>query len=295
MWEVILEALLDTLKLTPFLFFVYVFIEVIEEHAFSKLQHNKILKGKYAPLFGTAIGILPQCGFSVVASDLYSKRYINVGTLLAVFIATSDEAIPIMMSSPEGWSKLWPVLVIKIALALFVGYGADILFAGFKSTQKIVDQPAMIEENEENNHVGCCGHEIEENHDSAFHKFFIHPLLHTLKIALYILIINLVLGFTIHYIGEEKLINFMSVTGIFQPLLAGLVGLIPNCASSVLITQLYMMNGLSLGSCIAGLSVNAGLGLAYLYRSNKNMKNNILITVGLYSISCIVGMLLTLI
>lgn len=292
MWDVILDALIDTLKLAPFLFFVYVFIEVIEEHAFSKFQHHRILKGKFAPLFGATIGILPQCGFSVVASDLYAKKHINVGTLLAVFIATSDEALPIMMSSVNGWSKLWPILVIKIALALFVGYVVDVLMYGFRSTKKVVEtgqaEDVVL-------HTGCCGHEIEENHDNHFQKFFLHPLFHTLKILIYILVINLALGTIIHYIGEQKLIDFMSVTGVFQPVIAGIVGLIPNCASSVLITELYMMGGLSLGSCVAGLSVNAGLGLAYLFKTNKNLKENLLISLGLFTISVVVGILIALI
>lgn len=292
MLDVFVDALLDTIKLTPFLFLVYIFIELIEEHTFGKLKSNRFLKGKFAPLFGTTIGILPQCGFSVVASDLYAKRHIHLGTLLSVFIATSDEAIPIMMSSPHGWEKLWPVILIKVGLALFVGYAVDVLMYGFRPTTKVVESTSNDDEAE---HVGCCGHIIEENHDNQFKKFFVHPMLHTLKILTYILIINLLLGTIIHYIGEEKLTNFMSITGIFQPAIAGLVGLIPNCASSVLITQLYLMDSLSLGSCIAGLSVNAGLGLAYLFKANKNIKENILITLGLYIFSTVVGILIALI
>lgn len=292
MAEVVLDALLDTLKISWVLLIIHVLIELLEYKATGKIKMHKVLRGGFAPLIGTGVGVIPQCGFSVVATNLYAHRHITVGTLLAVYIATSDEAIPILLSSPATALKLVPLIIVKVIFALIVGYGATLIFRKKnRKTEEFAEGEIVAEK-------GCHGHEIGD-HDKSTKKelverFVWHPLLHTLTVCLYIFIVNLALGIVIYYVGEERLMNFMENTSLFQPFLAGLVGLIPNCASSVAITQFYAMGGLTLGSAVAGLSVNAGLGFAVLFKENKNIKENLLIVAALYGLSTLLGLVVTL-
>lgn len=287
MWDVVLDALKDTLKVMPFLLLSYLIIEIIEGSTRLHFSNNKLLRGKFAPLVGAGVGIVPQCGFSVLATDLYSKKYIKVGTLLAVYIATSDEAIPMLVSNFDAIGKLWPLLICKLVLALVVGYFCELFIK-----EKLNDKPAETEETEEEID-GCCKHHIGAK--SKVKTYVWHPLKHCLKISAYILIVNLIMGFAVYYAGEERLMTFLMSSSLAQPFIAGLIGLIPNCASSVIITQLYIMDGLSLGSAVAGLSVNAGIAVAVLFKLNKNLKANLLLVGSLYLIGSLAGMLITLI
>ena len=319
MWDVILDALLDTLKMAPFLFLMYVLIEVIEEYSMGSINKSKIWSSKYATVVATGIGIIPQCGFSIIASEMYSTKKITMGTLLAIFVATSDEAIPILLASPQGWTKIWPLLLIKIVFAIVLGYGCDLILhmiAKTKKTKKLdynnqsvknidgVNNKTITISEHEHTHdndsnecihtVGCCGHDVEEK-NSTLKKFLLHPFLHTLKILGYILAINLILGSIIYCVTEERLVSFLASASLWQPLAASLIGLIPNCAASVIITNLYLIDGITLGSCVAGLCVNAGLGILYLFKKNKNLKQNISIVSILFISSVLVGMLVDLV
>lgn len=292
MWDVVLDALLDTLKLMPLLLAVHIVIEVFEHKTASKIQMNRVLKSRWAPLVGTGVGVIPQCGFSVVATNLYARRSIRLGTLLAVYIATSDEAVPILLSNPSAAVKLLPLLGIKIVLALLVGYTVN-LFVGRRPEPTVLPEPTDAPA------VGCHHHVVGEQEETArknfFTKYLLHPLLHTLTIALFILIVNFFFGTAIYYIGEERLIAFMSNVKYLQPVLAALIGLIPNCASSVAITQLYALGGLGLGGAVAGLSVNAGLGYAVLFKENRNIRENLAIMIGLFVVAVAVGELVALV
>ena len=340
MWDVILDALLDTLKLSWLLLIFYILIEVVEQKIADKM-HAK-LKSNYAVAVGSAFGIIPQCGFSVLAADLYSRRQITLGALLAVFIATSDEALPILLSNiaEDGvWLKLLALILSKLILALVAGYAVDIMAKliakkrgnkqehthneipdkeeGCKEhTHAVSTQDGRVGEEaihqdcnhqehthgeerqhiEDENHIdihkGCCGHHIDDAKESNIKKYVIHPLLHTLKILAYILIINVVMGLIVYFVGEEQISAFMERSGVFQPIFVTLVGLIPNCASSVLITQLFLSNAISFGSCLGGLIVNAGLGIAFLFKENKRIKENVLIVVGLYAFAAVVAIAL---
>lgn len=329
-WEVIVDALIDTAYLLPLLLIVHVLIEVFEHFAASKIRFSRALKGPLAPLIGTGVGVIPQCGFSVVAADLYSKKSIGIGALLAVFIATSDEAVPIMLSQPDSVVKMLILIGIKTVFALIVGYAAHFIFKRKEyPVPETADAAARPEigchghEIGEADHEGAealelehCGHEIGETHDDAeepeigchghkigkthedekfgWREWLLHPLLHTLTIGGYVLAVNLAFGFFVFFIGEAALTDFLSMTAVFQPILAALIGLIPNCAASVLITQLYTVGGLGLGAAVAGLSVNAGLGFAVLFKQNKNAKENALILVAVLALSIILGMAITL-
>ncbi|MDE6885011.1 MAG: arsenic efflux protein, partial [Clostridia bacterium] len=313
MWEVLLDAFLDTLKLSWLLLIFYILIELIEQKIADKM-HAK-LKSNYAVAGGSVFGIVPQCGFSVLAADLYSRRQITLGAMLAVFIATSDEALPILLSNitQDGvWLKLLVLILSKLVLALAAGYTVDIVqkvvlkkrqvavVAGSAEVahndhsdkhahahhehshedEHIHEESCKEEEEHIDIHKGCCGHHIDDAKESNVKKYIVHPLLHTLKILAYILIINVIMGMVVHFVGEDKIVEFMAKSGVLQPILVTLVGLIPNCASSVLITQLFLSDAISFGSCLGGLIVNAGLGIAFLFKENKRIKENILIVVG---------------
>lgn len=318
MLHTILHAFLDSLKLLPVLFLAYVLIEFIELKTSKTLEKSKLLKGGYAPLIGASAGLIPQCGFSVIATDLYAKRKISVGTLLAMYIATSDEAIPILLSYPSQYKNIFIILSVKFLLALIVGYGCNLFFKyvyrpkpqfvgimkfNHISEGNIKTEDSSLQHNyfvgdvvmEENPHTGCCGHHIEEDgHKHSFWEFIYHPVLHCLKIFAFILLVNVVFGLIIHYVGENTISNFLNSAKFIQPFLTGLVGLIPNCASSVIITNLFVMNGLSLGACISGLIANAGIGLAVLVKQNTNRKNTIFIILSLYLISVLTGLIISL-
>lgn len=294
MWNVLLDALLDSLKVFPFLILLYVVIEILEEKVSTSKQFLKYTNGKYATLMGAGLGLIPQCGFSVVASDLYAKKYIKMGTMLAIFIATSDEAIPIILSNPTKAYLIFPLLGVKFVYAILVGYVVDWIYGVICRKRTVVEIVPPESEIADENISGCCGHHVEEHRDT-FKKFFLHPLIHSLKIFLYIFVVNLALGSLIYYIGEDRVVAFMQNVTYLQPLLVPLVGLIPNCASSVLITQMLILKGITFGSAVAGLCCNAGIGLAVLFKENKNVKQNILVISILYLSSVLLGYIVTLI
>lgn len=301
-WHVILESLIEVAKILPFLFIIYYLIEIIEYKQAIKIQNSKLLKGEASPVFGSLLGCIPQCGFSVVSTDLYNKGIISVGALIAVYIATSDEAIPILLSHPDKIVWLVALIAVKIVLGILVGYLSLALYKLiFKNKTHIeenhshehddhVEEQHLHEhsESEEQNEEvidGCCKHHVKTK---SFD--WVHPLLHCIKIALFILIINVLFGFVTHiWVGEDKLIKFLSASKYAQPVLAVLIGLIPNCASSVALTELFVMGGLTFSSLVAGLSVNAGLGLIMLFKNNKNWKEIVFILVMLIVPSLITG------
>lgn len=284
MGEVLLEALLDSVKVLPFLLIAYIIIEIVERYASAKMQ--KALSGKSAPLFGSLFGLVPQCGFSVVATDMFSKRMITMGTLIAVYIATSDEAIPLMLANPESAKMLLPLLIIKFVFAVVVGYMLDLILRN-----KILNKEDITEKLEDS-HTGCCNHEIEKRFD--WKDLILHPVLHSLKIFVYILIFNIIFGLLIMWVTEEALIGFLQSSSIFAPFVAGLIGLIPNCASSVILTELFIMNGIGFGALVTGLCVNAGLAMVFLFKYNKNQKQNIFIVSLLYTLSVALGYIVML-
>lgn len=292
--EWLLDALIDSAKLLPFLFVAYIVIEVIESFTSKKVASKNFYKGKFGPLIGSSFGMIPQCGFSVVATDLYSKQKITIGTLIAIFIATSDEALPILFGNLTN-AKIGEMILIliltKFAIGLASGYVVDI-FANLINRKKKIPQLAEVKEEnktcevdkEENEHEhehendtvhkGCCGHSIEEDKVHPAKQYLLHPLLHTLKIFAYILIVNIAFSALVFYIGEENITSFLMNAKYFAPLFATLIGLIPNCASSVVLTNLLVIGGLNISACIAGLIMNAGIAYLVLFKQNKNMKVN---------------------
>lgn len=267
-WDVVLDAVIDTAKIVPILLLVYFLIEFLEYKNIMEFEKSKFLKGKASPVFGSIFGSLPQCGFSVISTDLFTKGFVSIGALMAVYIATSDEALPIMLSHKSGWLPLIWLMISKIVLGVAIGYLSMWLYPKIFKKKNVHDEEGEHHgEHLQFEHTGCCNHGLESN---VFD--WKHPLFHCLKISLFILIVNLVFGMIIVWVSQDALTNFLTKSSLLQPLLAVLIGLIPNCASSVVITELYLLGGLSFGSILAGLSVNAGLGLIVLFKQNKNKK-----------------------
>ncbi len=280
MGEVLLDALLDSVKIFPFLFLMYLIIEILE-HRTKVSRSSNVLRGGLAPLLGAAVGIIPQCGFSVMAAKLYDRRLIRTGTLLAVFLATSDEALILLLTSgTEAAIALMPLIAVKFAVAVGVGYAANGVCRG----ERLADLP----EGEEV-HGNACGHDHEGEGDPPVKRYVVHPLLHSLQIFAYLLAVNIAFGVLIYYVGEANIAAFLDSTLWLQPLIAALVGLIPNCASSVLITGAYIGGYLSFGAMAAGLCVNAGLGFVVLFKNVKRWRRNLLLLAVLFAIGTVVG------
>ena len=289
MWEVLLEALVDTLKLFPWLLLAYILIEVIEKYWSHKM--NRALTSKWSPLFGATFGLIPQCGFSVVATDLFSRRMLTMGTLIAIFIATSDEALPLLFANPDKIVMVLPLLGIKLIFAVILGFSIDAIFNKKRMKMQSNNQIAEVASVQEEHHTGCCGHTIEEEKENTAVRLLLHPFLHSLKILAYILVFNIIFGLIIFGVGEENFMLFLTSSFWLAPVLSAFIGLIPNCASSVILTELYLMGGLPFGGLLAGLCVNAGIALVILFQRNKNLKENLLITSLLFISSIIIGYL----
>ena len=280
MWDAILDSLIDTVKLIPFLLITYIIMEFIEHKTSHKTKDAIKKSGHFGPLIGGILGVVPQCGFSAAASSLYSARIITLGTLIAVFLSTSDEMLPILISEAVDVRIILSILGIKLVIAVIVGFIIDLFFR--KKFETSEDEPEIKD---------LCEHE----HCHCEHGIFKSALKHTINITLYILIISLVLNIIIYFIGEDNLAHILNSTPIIGPIIASLVGLIPNCASSVIITQLYLSKVLNFATMIAGLLVNTGVGLLILFRTNKDLKENIKITVLLFAIGVIFGIIFDLI
>ncbi len=277
MLEVIEEALIDSFKLLPFLFITYLIMEYIE-HKTSKKSKEVIKKsGKFGPAIGSILGIFPQCGFSVSATNLYAAKVITLGTLISVYLSTSDEMLPIFISEAVPISVIIKILLVKLVIGIIAGFLID-----FVLRKKIVNEEKIVD---------LC----EKEHCHCEHGIFKSALKHTLNIFIFILIVTIVINIVIYLIGEETIAEFLQYNPILGPIIAGFIGLIPNCASSVILTQLYLQNVISAATMISGLLVGAGVGLAVLFKTNKGIKENLKITGLLYGIGVLSGIIIQLI
>lgn len=303
--EFFLHALEDTLPLLPWILLIYIVVELIENK--TDLKKANRLGGKWGPLIGSATGLIPQCGFSIMAAKLYEQKYITIGTLLAIFFATSDEAFIIMLSSGEGAAWVLPTLAAKIALAIGVGYAVDYalkLVGRQQVCAEIVEdtqiQPTTTKEifiraylAERDVEVNCsCGRTHEP--DRPWRNYLLYPLLHALKVAAFIFLVNFVLTAIIHSVGEERFSEFLMNSRFVQPFIATAIGLIPNCASSVVLTETFLSGGITFGSLIAGLCANAGMGFVVLLKNTRQWKRNLLLIAFSYGVSVVIGLLLNI-
>ncbi len=277
-FDVLLDALKDSVLIFAFVFLFHVILSFIE----TPVSNFLIKRKKTSPVFGALFGLIPQCGTSVVAADLYIKKYITIGTLISVFLACSDEALLILLAA---WNKktlmIFPLIGLKLITGIIFGLLIDLIVR-----KQRVENVDYIEEEKE-----CRTHHHE---NTPMHAHLVHPLIHSLKIFAYVLIINLVLGLLIGWVGEENFANFMISNRYLAPLFTSIIGLIPNCASSVLITELYLSNTLSFGALFAGLLVNSGLGMMILIR-HKEIKKTLVVLGICFAIAVSLGYLTCLI
>ena len=302
MMEIFIDALIDSLKAVPLLLIIYIGIELLEYKFGDKIREKVEKSGKAGPLIGTIAGIFPQCGFSVVATALFTQKLLTIGTLLAVYLSTSDEAIPLILSQPDKAYLVLPLIGIKIIIALIFGYGVDLFFK--KEDKKVEKHIELVESGHDSknhhhetilNETACCGHSTSSaSKKFSIREIFWHPIVHTLNIFIFIFIITLVINFVVFQLGETFLADFFAKNIFWQPFLTALIGLIPNCASSVAITELFLKNIIGLGPTIAGLSASGGLGLLILYREEKNKKIFIKVLLMLYGISVLSGLIIQL-
>lgn len=274
MLDVLFDAFLDSLKIFPFILLIYVLMEVIE-NAKSKESIERVLTGPFAPTIAGALGAVPECGFAVMCAKLYDKGLIKTGTLIAAFLSISDEGVIILLT---GGAKLTDVLLIvgiKIVYAAILGTLINILLSKKDVFHICPEKDDCIE----------CG----EHHEKNLDKYLLHPLTHAVKIFIYVLVINFALGTVIYLIGEESLTAFMDKSAILQPIISSLVGLIPNCGSSIILAGAFNSGILSFAGLIAGLSANSGIGILILLRSKANYKKALRIIVIQYFAALILG------
>lgn len=277
MWDVILDTLLDTVKLIPFLLVTYLAMEYLEHKTGQKAQGLVRKAGRLGPVIGGALGVVPQCGFSAAASGLYAGRVITLGTLLAIYLSTSDEMLPILISEQAPAGTIALILLAKAAIGMIVGFVIDLVFSSRR---------------EEGHHI----HEIcEQGHCHCGEgSIFRSALVHTVQISGFILIITFLLNLLFFLVGEDVLAGLILNRKVLGPVLAGLVGLIPNCVGSVAITQLYMEGVIGTGAMLSGLLTGTGVGLLVLFRVNHDRKENLMILGLLYCIGVLVGIVVGL-
>ena len=275
MLDVIVDTLLDGIKLIPFLFIAFLILELLEHKLSGK--NKKIIEksGKFGPIIGSMLGAFPQCGFSVAATNFYATRIITLGTLISIYLSTSDEMLPLLISEGVDIKLIIKVLGIKILIGMISGFIIDLIFR-----------------KKEKNHI----HDFcEEEHCNCKNGVLISTIKHTLNITLFIIIIFFILNTIIYYVGEDTLGNLIFRKKVLGPILSSLIGLIPNCASSVVITQLYLENVISFGAMMSGLLTGSGVAILVLFKVNKNLKENLKILGLVYIIGVISGIIIELI
>ena len=269
--HIIIHTLEDMLKLLPFLFLVFWAMEVME-HGFGHKSQAVIEKaGKAGPFLGGLLGALPQCGFSVMVTNLYAGRVTTAGTLAAVYLSTSDEMLPILLSHKVATAEIIKILIVKAAIGIFAGF--------------IIDQFLHPHVDPEHIHDICEEDHCDCEHSSPL-KSAVH---HTFNIFIVIVVVTLILNGIIELVGMDGIRSFVTNAGIFAPVLACLVGLIPNCAASVILTELYIAEAISFGTALSGLLINSGLAWVVLFRVNRHLRENLQIAAILVAISIASG------
>lgn len=276
MLDIILDTLLDGLKLAPFLFIAFFIIETIEHKVSSNAKNIVGKSGKFGPLVGSLLGLIPQCGFGVIATNLYVTRIVSMGTLIAIYLSTSDEMLPIMLTNNVDIKVILFVLVVKFIVGMIFGYIIDLVFRKKKNVRyDICDEE----------HCGC-------NHE---HSLFKSSLIHTLKTLGFILVITFLINVAFEYLGEHYLRKLFMSDSIFAPFITSLVGLIPSCGASIMITELYFNNAINIGAMISGLLTGSGVSMLVLFRSNKDIKENFTILGLVYFIGVVCGLVIQLV
>ena len=272
------HSFLDSIKLLPFLFIAFLIIELIEHKLSNKSKKVISKSGKYGPILGSLLGLIPQCGFSVVATNLYITRIISLGTLISIYLSTSDEMLIILLTKNASIKTILPLLLVKFSIGMISGFIIDFILRNKKKKQETYS----ICEDE---HCGC---EHEEN-------LFKSSLIHTIKTFIFIFLATFLITYIFELFGEEYLSKLLLKDTIISPFITSLIGLIPNCASSVILTELYLSESINFASIISGLLTGSGVAILVLFKSNKNLKENLTILSLIYGIGVISGIIITLI
>ncbi len=274
--HILLHALKDNISLLPFLFFTYCIMEYLEKLMEDKSESAVKYSGKMGPLLGSLLGILPQCGFSAAAASFYSGGVITIGTMLSIFLSTSDEMLPILISAAVPMGTIAKILSTKALIAIIAGFAVDFLLSRFGKANWV----------QKHIHDLCKQENCHCKEECSVWK---SALVHTVKVFGFIFIVSASLNLVLECGGEALLKDFASNNSIFAVMLTGLVGLVPNCAASVIITHLYLQSYISAGAMIAGLLVGAGVGVLVLFRTNRPVMQNVKIVGILYSIGIATG------
>jgi hypothetical protein len=277
MKEVILDTIIDSLKLIPFLLVAFLIIELLEHKLNNKTKHIITKSKKVGPIIGSLLGVIPQCGFSVMATNLYITRIITLGTLISIYLSTSDEMLIIMISEKVEISLILKILLIKIFFGIIYGLIID----------KIINKN---KKDKETNYELC-----DEEHCDCNHSILLSAIKHTLHITLFIFIITLIINTIFTLLGDNYLSKILLNNSILSPFITSLIGLIPNCAASVILTELYLNSTISLGALIGGLLTSSGSSLLVLIKNNKNKKENLSIILLLYTLGVLSGIIIELI
>lgn len=276
-WHSLLHTLADTVSLIPFLFLTYLLMEFLEHRARNTTERLLRGSGRVGPLLGGALGILPQCGFSVAASGLYTGRIITTGTLVAVYLSTSDEMLPLLISGGRDPLLILRLLGVKFLVGVIAGFCVDLIASLLRRRGLGAQREASIED--------LCARE----NCNCGERFWLSALKHTAYITLFLLFFGFLVNLLVEGVGEEAIKSLVSDRPILSSLLAALVGLVPNCASSIALTSLYLEGVISVGAMLSGLFVNAGVGLAVLFRNNRPVRDSFRILLILFLISVIAG------
>ncbi len=286
--DVVMDAVIDSVKILPFLFITYLVMEFLE-HKTEEFTSDVVQKTEhFGPLWGGLIGVFPQCGFSAAASNLYAGRVITLGTLIAIYLSTSDEMIPLFISNQVPLSTMIPVLALKAVIGIIAGFIIDAVVHYYhRIHNKKADDPVRIDELCEKEHCHC-----DDEESSGLWGIVKSAFVHTIHIFIFVLVLTLALNAVIEVIGEDRLSMLLKTSPVISHILAGLIGLIPNCAASVIITELYLDQMITLGTMMSGLLVGAGIGLLVLFRVNPEKKENINIALLLFVIGTVCGLLI---
>ena len=280
--EILWHTVLDTLKILPFLFLTYMFMELLEHRSGNAAERWLRRSGKIGPVVGAAIGAFPQCGFSAASVGLYTGRIITSGTLIAVWLSTSDEMLPILIAGGAPFGLILKVISFKVCVGIAFGFAIDLVSKAMRKIKKLPQKSPCIEEFCEREGCGCN------------ERFWVSALRHTAKITLFVLIFSFVLNLVIHGFGEDKLASLVLDRPILGNIISATVGLIPNCAASIVLTDLYLDGIISIGSMLSGLLVGAGVGVALLFRNNRPFLDSIRIVALLWCIGAAMGIIVDL-
>lgn len=272
MVDIITDTLLDALKLLPFLFVAFLLMEYVEHKMSNRSKQGLKKAGKAGPIIGSLLGAIPQCGFSVAATNLYSTNIITIGTLIAIYLSTSDEMLPILISEHANIGLIVSTILVKIAIGMAIGIIIDLIFKN-RRRKNIKD---------------FC----KEEHCNCEHGILKSAIRHTINILLFIIVVELILNVAVGYLGSERLEKIFFKNNPLSYFLASLIGLIPNCGASVAITELYLNGAISYGAMLSGLLTGSGIALLVLFKENKNLKENLKILFIIYLVGVGSGMLI---